>query len=313
MRDWMIVPKRLFRRLGQGAAATQHFQRSQELGRASLDPANGSDQEASGRTLHANRPQSRVRARRFAAAVIVVLATPAYAQQPLISARDQLSPDLRAMQEDDGRNPGMLWVERGAALWKSKDGRAGKACADCHGAEGAAMKGVAARYPAIDAKTGGLLNVELRINACRTEHMGAAALAYESDELLSLAAFVVYQSRGLPQSTRADGAAAPYFAQGQALYLERQGQLNIACTQCHDQNVGKRLRGDRISSGLPTGYPAYRLDWQKLGSLHRRLRACQLGVRAHQFELGSPEYLALELYLAVRASGASIETPGVRR
>jgi sulfur-oxidizing protein SoxA len=217
------------------------------------------------------------------------------------------------MQADDDRNPGMLWVEQGAGLWSEKSGIAGKACADCHGADAADMKGVAARYPEIDPKTGDLLNVELRINRCRTTHMGADPLAYESDALLALTSYVVHQSRGQPMAVSAAGAAAAHYERGKALYFERQGQLNVACYQCHDDNVGKRLRGDRISSGLPTGYPAYRIDWQKSGSLHRRLRACQLGVRAHQYELGTPEYLALELYLAVRATGARIETPGVRR
>jgi sulfur-oxidizing protein SoxA len=79
------------------------------------------------------------------------------------------------------------------------------------------------------------------------------------------------------------------------------------------RHVGKRLRGDRISSGLPTAYPVYRLDWQRMGSLHRRLRACSLGVCAEQLDYGSPEYVDLELYLAARASGAAIETPGLRK
>jgi len=50
-----------------------------------------------------------------------------------------------------------------------------------------------------------------------------------------------------------------------------------------------------------------------MGSLHRRLRACSLGVRATQFPYGSAEYLALELYLAARAQGLPVEAPGIRR
>ena len=245
-------------------------------------------------------------------AALFALAASAPAQQRT-SARELLSPELRAMQDDDARNPGMLWVEQGAKLWQTPDGAAAKSCAGCHGDAAASMTGVATRYPAVDRASGALLNLELRINRCRTEHMRAPPFDYESDALLGLTSFLAHQSRGLPMSVATDGPAAPFLAQGKALYLERQGQLNVACFQCHDDNVGKRLRGDRISSGLATGYPAYRLDWQRSGSLHRRLRACQLGVRAHQFELGAPEYLALELYLAARAAGLPIETPGVRK
>lgn len=233
--------------------------------------------------------------------------------KPRTSARAFLPPELQAQQADDGANPGMLWVEGGAKLWSKVDGAAAKNCATCHGDATTAMRGVAARYPAIDAGGGKLLNLEARINNCRVVNMGAAALQYESDDLLGLTAFIAHQSRGLPFSVKIDGAAAPHYEAGRNFFFERQGQLNVACSQCHDDNVGKRLRGDRISSGLPTAYPAYRLDWQKMGSLHRRLRACSLGVRAEQLDFGSPTYVDLELYLAARAGGAEIETPGIRK
>lgn len=231
----------------------------------------------------------------------------------MVSAGDLLSPELKAMQADDGANPGMLWVEQGAGLWRQPAGSAGKSCAACHGDAAASMKGVAARYPAVDAPTGKLMNIELRINACRETHMHAPPLAYESNELLALTAYIAFQSRGMPLAVRVDGPAAPHLEAGKAFFFRREGQLNVACNQCHDDNVGRRLRGDRISSGLPTGYPAYRLEWQTLGSLHRRLRACSLGVRAHQFPPGAPEYVDLELYLASRAAGRPIEAPGVRK
>ncbi len=175
------------------------------------------------------------------------------------------------------------------------------------------MKGVAARYPKVSDSTGKLLNLELRINACRSGAQKAPPYPYESEELLSLTAFLAYQSRGMPVEVKIDGPAAPYYEAGERLYHQRQGQLNLSCAQCHTDNAGRRLRGDTISYGLGNGYPAYRLEWQSLGSLHRRLRACSLGVRAIQFDYGSPEYLSLELYLAKRAEGLPIETPAIRK
>ncbi len=230
----------------------------------------------------------------------------------LHSASEYLSPDLRAEQEDASRNRGMLWVETGRSLWSEPAGATAKSCESCHGTP-ETMKGVAARYPMIDKPSGRVLNVEGRINQCRSERQQAGALAYESPELLGLTALVAYQSRGMSVSVSVDGAATPFFEQGRTLWSERQGQMNLACAQCHDANAGRHLRGDTISSGLGVGYPAYRLEWQGLGSLHRRLRACQLGVRATPFPQGSPEYLALELFLAERAKGIPIEAPGIRR
>jgi sulfur-oxidizing protein SoxA len=174
------------------------------------------------------------------------------------------------------------------------------------------MAGVAARYPAV-AADGALLNLEGRIERCRTQQQGEAPFGHESEPLLSLTAAIAQRSRGLPMRVATDGAAAPFLEQGRRFYETRQGQLNLACGQCHDENAGRRLRGDVISNGLGTGYPAYRLEWNTLGSLHRRLRACSLGVRATQFPAGSPEYLTLELYLAARAAGLPVEAPGLRR
>jgi sulfur-oxidizing protein SoxA len=218
-----------------------------------------------------------------------------------------LSPELRAQQEDPSRHPGWLWVEEGEALWR--DGA--KSCQSCHG-DIASMAGVATRLPAV-APDGALLNLEGRIERCRTQHQGEAPFGHESEELLALTAAVAARSRGMPMSVATEGPAAAYLAEGRRLYETRQGQLNLACGQCHDDNAGRRLRGDVISNGMPTAYPAYRLDWNTMGSLHRRLRACSLGVRATQFPLGSPEYLALELFLADRARGMPVEAPGLRR
>jgi L-cysteine S-thiosulfotransferase len=206
---------------------------------------------------------------------------------------------------------GLLWVERGSALWATPEGS--RSCASCHGDVSQSMKGVAARYPLVDPAHSKLINIEGRINGCRVQHMAALPLAYESEDLLGLTALIVHQSRGQPFSVKIDGAAAAQYEAGRAFFFERQGQLNVSCNQCHDDNVGRNLRGDKISSGLSTAYPAYRLDWQKVGSLHRRIRACALGVRARQLDFGAPEYVALELYLAHRNGSSAIETPGVRK
>lgn len=232
--------------------------------------------------------------------------------EPLPSGTNFLSENLRSRQRDASVNPGMLWVSEGARLWNLPQVEANKSCASCHGEASESMKGVATRYPAVNAEIGRLLNLEGRINLCRTTHQKAEAYPYESDELLSLTAFVARQSLGLRLNVDISGAAAPFYEAGKAFFHRRQGQLSLSCAQCHVDNAGRRLRGDTISHGLGNGYPAYRLEWQSLGSLHRRLRSCSFGVRAIQFDYGSTEYLNLELYLAKRAEGVPIEIPAIR-
>ena len=223
-----------------------------------------------------------------------------------------MKPDTRAMQDDDTANPGMLWVLDGEALWKRKLGAANKACADCHGDARSSMKGVAARYPAFDKAASRPVDLEQRINSCRSNHQQATPLPFESRELLALTAFVARQSQGTPIEVDSDPQLAPFVAKGRELYLQRQGQLNLACTNCHDDNWDKRLAGSAITQGHATGYPLYRLEWQSLGSLQRRLRACITGVRAQAYDYGAPELVELELYLMSRARGMTMEAPAVR-
>jgi sulfur-oxidizing protein SoxA len=174
------------------------------------------------------------------------------------------------------------------------------------------MKGVAARYPVFDAALGHPLDLEQRINQCRTERQQADPLAWESADLLALTTFVAFQSRGLPVAVPVDARLRPFSDVGSELFHRREGQLNLSCGQCHDDNWGKQLAGSPIPQGHPTGYPLYRLEWQSLGSLQRRLRNCMAGVRAEPYEYGAPEAVALELYLMERARGMAIETPAVR-
>ena len=128
-----------------------------------------------------------------------VAAISARAEIPLGERRSgyaDLATDTKAMQDDDTANPGMLWVQDGEALWNAKSGATNRACADCHSDAHATMKGVAARYPAFDARLGRPIDLEQRINLCRAERQQAPAFAYESKELLSLSAFIAKQSRG---------------------------------------------------------------------------------------------------------------------
>ena len=223
-----------------------------------------------------------------------------------------MTPDTQAIQNDDTANPGMLWVLDGETLWKSKPGAAAKSCADCHNDASASMKGVAARYPAFDKTLGRPVNLEQRINMCRATHQQATPLAYESRELLALTAFVAQQSRGLAIAPDNDPQLEPFVAKGRDLFMQRQGQLNLSCANCHDDNWDKRLAGSAITQAHPTGYPLYRLEWQSLGSLQRRLRACISGIRAQAYDYGAPELVELELYLMSRAQGMPVETPAVR-
>ena len=249
-------------------------------------------------------------------AVVIALAGAALAAEippdQRRSGTSFMSADSKAMQDDDTVNPGMLWVLDGESLWNRKAGTSDKSCADCHNDARVSMKGVAAHYPAYEKAFGRPLDLEGRINLCRTNHQQATPLAYESRDLLALTAYVAEQSRGTPIDAGDDPDLKPFVEQGRELFMQRQGQLNLGCANCHDDNWEKKLAGSAITQGHPTGYPLYRLEWQSLGSLQRRLRACITGIRAQAYDWGSPELVALELYLMSRARGMKVEAPAVR-
>jgi L-cysteine S-thiosulfotransferase len=227
------------------------------------------------------------------------------------SGFDLMAPETQAMQQDDAANPGMLWVAEGEALWAEPAGPQVRSCASCHGAAASSMRGVAARYPAFDESGGRPVTLAGRIDLCRARHQGVT-VPQGNRETLALAAFVARQSRGLPLAPPDDPRLEPWRRRGEALYTTRQGQLDLACADCHDRHVGGHLGGSPIPPASPAGYPSYRLEWQDLGLLERRLRGCVTGIRAEPWPAGDEAYVALELYLAERASGAHMEAPSVR-
>ena len=249
-------------------------------------------------------------------AVSIISGWPAIAADVPLSERKSgyqfLARETRAMQDDDTANPGMLWVLDGEALWNRKVGKANKSCADCHNDASTSMKGVAARYPAFNEAANRPIDLEQRINICRTDQQNATPLLFESNEMLALAGFVGRQSRGMPIAVSDDERTKPFIQAGRAMFGRRQGQLNLSCAQCHDDNWGAKLAGVSVPQGHPTGYPLYRLEWQAMGSLQRRLRNCLIGMRAQAYTFGAPEYVNLELFLMWRARGMAIETPAVR-
>ncbi len=236
-------------------------------------------------------------------AALLLVAGSLASAEPRRSGYADMAPSTQRLQDDDAQNPAMLWVQDG-------EQRFGADCARCHTA--ASLRDVATRYPAWDAQLAQPVTLATRINLCRQRHVKAPPLAAESDALLALEAALARPARGLPIAPEPDARLRPWRARGEALYRQRLGQLDFSCAQCHDEQAGRRLAGSLIPQAHPTAYPIYRLEWQGMGGLQRRLRNCMVGVRAEPYAYGSDQFLALEIYLRQRAAGMPLESPGVR-
>ena len=220
--------------------------------------------------------------------------------------------ETRALEEDTFDNPGMLTVEEGAAEWEKVDGTAGKSCASCHGDVAESMKGIGATYPKWDAASSKPINIELKVNDCRKNNMGAEPFKFDDPGQMALTTLIKHQSLGLPVSVDlSQGEMQKWWDKGRELYYTRTGQLNMACATCHEVNMGKLIRADHLSQGQLNGFPTYRLK-SGMVSVHNRFRGCIRDTRAAIPKAFSDELMALEVYVTWRGTGLSVETPAVR-
>ena len=217
--------------------------------------------------------------------------------------------ETRALQTDDFDNPAFVFVDQGIDLFEKVDGTEGKACASCH-EDVEDFAGLRPTMPRVE--DGTLVTMENLVNECRTERMGAEPWKYSGGQMTSVTALIGLQSRGMSVNVAVDGDAAPFFDRGKELYYQRVGQLDMACSNCHEDNYGTMIRADHLSQGNINGFPTYRLKNAKLNSAHARFKGCMKNIRATPFKEGGDEFKALELYLAARGNGLSVETPSVR-
>ncbi|MAU53503.1 MAG: sulfur oxidation c-type cytochrome SoxA [Roseovarius sp.] len=220
--------------------------------------------------------------------------------------------ETRAMQSDDFDNPGMIFVEKARESWETVEGAAGKSCASCHGDADESMKGIRAVYPKWNEKAGEVRTLEMQINACRTENMKAEPWKYSGGDMVNMTALIASVSRGMPVNVAIDGPVRETWEKGKELYYTRFGQLELSCANCHEDNYGRMIRADHLSQGQINGFPTYRLKNTKLNGVHNRFKGCVRDTRAETFAEGSPEFIALELYVASRGNGLSVEGPSVR-
>ncbi|SEO06762.1 sulfur oxidation c-type cytochrome SoxA [Palleronia pelagia] len=221
------------------------------------------------------------------------------------------SPETQAFEADDFENPGMIFAEDGRTAFSQPLGDTDQSCASCHESP-ETLAGARAVYPKWDPEREEVQTIEMQINECITERAGAEAWGYTSQPMTNMSALLASVSRGMPVNVAIDGPAHDTWLQGKEIYYTRYGQLELSCANCHEDNYGNMIRADHLSQGQINGFPTYRLKNAKLNSVHDRFKGCVRDTRAETFSPGSPEFIALELYVASRGNGLSVEGPAVR-
>jgi len=246
----------------------------------------------------------------------------ARAEIPLDQRRStylDMTPDTKAMQDDDTSNPGMLAVLDGEALWQSKAGAADRACANCHGDAKAGMKGVAARYPRHVAQYRRVMSIEDFLTVHAPETTGAP-LPEESADNLDLTMRIKMASNGMP--VHLDLAKPEHVAalgRGKASFYRKVGQRGHACADCHTAATGRgagkflggRLLGN-VENGLTRHFPTWRTSQADVWDMRKRMQWCMTPLGTNMLAADAVEYTELELYLASFDQGKPISVPGIR-
>jgi len=110
------------------------------------------------------------------------------------------------------------------------------------------------------------------------------------------------------------------YALGEKTYLTARGGRGLSCNSCHSKDiVGSVLRTQKLpdltSAGVAVAatWPAYRMTKSSLRTLQRRFQGCMKNALLKVIPLGSPEMVALEVYLTQKAKGREISVPGLKR
>ena len=110
------------------------------------------------------------------------------------------------------------------------------------------------------------------------------------------------------------------YAMGKNNYMTPRGGRGLSCNSCHSKEViGTVLRTqplpDLSSKGVAVAatWPAYRMTKSSLRTLPRRFQGCMNNALLKVIPLGSPEMVALEVYLTHKAKGTEIAVPGIKR
>lgn len=222
------------------------------------------------------------------------------------------SDETQELQMDDFDNPGMIFVDQAMDQWSTVEGEAGKSCASCHDDVEDSMAGVRAVYPKWNDEKERVYTMAMQINDCRETGMQAEPWKYTGGKMAAMEALISVQSRGMPVNVAIDGPAESTWEWGKELYYTRTGQLELSCANCHEENYGNMIRADHLSQGQINGFPTYRLKNAKLNTVHARFKGCVRDTRAETYKPGSDAFVALELYVASRGNGLSVEGPSVR-
>ncbi len=203
---------------------------------------------------------------------------------------------------------GHFALDRGETLFQqiNVDGRFAK----CLG--GGKLKHLRAGYPRWRADLKHVAGLEEVIEYCGGKQ--GRVLQNGSYDNSAISLYLASLGGGQPISIDVSrGPMKEAYERGRHLFHSKAGAYNFACATCHTHNIGKRLRGNTITTiyGDAAHYPVYRTQYM-LQSLHLRFAECNADARTQPLVPGSKPYTDLEVFVTALTNGYPISVPAER-
>jgi sulfur-oxidizing protein SoxA len=202
-------------------------------------------------------------------------------------------------------------VEAGRKMWETpfKNGKTYASCLPNGG------KQIAGNYPIFDEAKGKVVTLNDAINDCRVANGEEAWKVADAKTMGVLNAYLRTLSDGMLSNVKVEGAkATAAYEDGKKTFFTRKGQLNFACSSCHVQNAGVRLRSELISPaiGHSVHWPVFR-GGDNLVQLQQRYVGCFKSVRAISAPAGSATLNNLEYFHSALSNGLPLKASVFRK
>lgn len=261
--------------------------------------------------------------RKWVFALSFICALPAFADK----STDEIA-RYRAMIADG--NPSELFAAKGEDLWKEVRGPKKASLLQCDlGLGPGVVKGASARLPRFFKDTGKVQDLESRLLTCMETLQGIDPKTVingkwgkgELENVEALVAYIVTESNGEKiQVDMKDPAMKKFYKLGETAFFYRAGPMDFSCATCHGDDK-KRIRLQDLPNitkpeGAAAGWgswPAYRVSSGEFWTMQHRLNDCYRQQRFPEPIYASDVTIALSVYMAAKANGGTVLTPGLKR
>lgn len=202
-------------------------------------------------------------------------------------------------------------IEKGEELYNKKFAN-GNSLATCF--PDATVGGM---YPYFDETKKEVVSMTSAVNDCLRAN-GEKEWHTKKGDMANFQAFLAFstQEAGKNFDIKIQSEAAKKaYENGKEYYYTQKGYLKLSCAECHIQGAGQRVRNEKLSplTGQITHFPVYRLKWDELGTLERRISGCVLDQGQVPPKDESTQMKELLYFLAYMSNGMAVDGPDVRK